>query len=204
MSEIIRLIIMIGEIVGFGIFSIIFIFNRYNKLKEDTEKVELKGIIKSDSILFGILNIILICVFCFSFPNLIFLSYGKMIFLSAIELGIIATIIGAHITDTHSVIAGIMFVIMIVGFITLICTIVFSFSKNEPIPVFKKVITQNEEIKVSYFIDKDEYLEKHILSKKILNEEKRETDKDYIVTTEDVFYILHTGDNQEIKLIETD
>lgn len=204
MSEIIRLIIMIGEIVGFGIFSIIFIFNRYNKLKEDTEKVELKGIIKSDSILFGILNIILICVFCFSFPNLIFLSYGKMIFLSAIELGIIAMIIGAHITDTHSVIAGIMFVIMIVGFITLICTIVFSFSKNEPIPVFKKVITQNEEIKVSYFIDKNEYLEKHILSKKILNEEKRETDKDYIVTTEDVFYILHTGDNQEIKLIETD
>ena len=204
MPTYLRLIIMLGEIIGFSIYSIIFIFYRYNKLKEDTEEVKLKSIIKSDSIFFGILNIILICVFCFSFPNLIFLSYWKMICLSAIELGMIAIIIGAHITDTHAVIAAIMVVIAIIGFAALICTIVFSFSKNEPIPVFKKVITQNEEIKVSYFIDKDEYLEKHILSKKILNEEKRETDKDYIVTTEDVFYILHTGDNQEIKLIETD
>lgn len=204
MPTYLRLIIMLGEVIGFSIFSIIFIFYRYNTLKKDTERIQLKSIIKSDSILFGILNVILISVFCFSFPHLIFFSYGKMICLSIIEIGIIAMIIGASICDNHSVVAGIMLVIALVGVLTLICTIVFSFSKSEPIPVFKKVITENEEIKVSYSIDKDEYLEKHILRKQILNQEKRETDKDYIVTTEDVFYILHTGDNQEIKLIETD
>ena len=82
MSEIIRLIIMIGEMIGFIIFSIVFVMKcdkrRRNRDKEYTEE-KLKKAKKINIIYLTVKNIIIMAVFFFSCPQLVFLSYHKII-----------------------------------------------------------------------------------------------------------------------------
>lgn len=92
MPTYLRLIIMLGEIIGFIVFSIIRINYYRNNMRSD-----LKGI----SIYYIILNVMLVSTFFFSFPTIIFLSYSKIICLSCMFTTFLMLSIGG-IIDNNS------------------------------------------------------------------------------------------------------
>ena len=92
MPTYLRLIIMLGEVIGFIVFSI-FRINYYRNNK----KSDLKGI----SIYYIILDVLLVGTFFFSFPTMIFLSYSKIICTSCLFITSLMLSIGG-IIDNNS------------------------------------------------------------------------------------------------------
>lgn len=103
MPTFLRLIIMLGEIFGFIIVSIIRVNKREKKRrvcgiysKKETNEAK-----KSD-IKFAIVNnIIIVLIFFFSFYRLIFLSYHKMIYLSVFIVLAILYFLGDYLYENN-------------------------------------------------------------------------------------------------------
>ena len=182
MSEIIRLLIMIGEIIGFIIFSIIFVMKCDKKRRDSGEYTEekLKRIKKNNIIYFTVNNIIIMSVFFFSCPQLVFLSYHKMIYLSLIIIGSIVISLGYYMIDVYFggyakntvkenvasfIIFPLGFIMMVIGLVVSICV---SLSGEYGIE-FKTCINQEEtveaiypefigETKIGHIEDSDKYI----------------------------------------------
>lgn len=102
----IRLIIMIGEIIGLGIAS--FLFMKKNIKLAEVEhklKVSFRYVITSfDTWFVIILNIINICIFVFSFYDLRFCSYHKLVLVSLFTIFAILFITNALYYEKHIII----------------------------------------------------------------------------------------------------
>ena len=198
MSEIIRLIIMIGEIIGFLVLSLFVLHRHYKKCRKEGIMWKMKRYV-----IYAIIsNMLIILFFAFSFPNLKFLSYNKLIYFSIGMIFLYATKILLFIDEYYK--ENTIFSLTGTGLIIVVVLIIVgSFLDNRVLIQFKECTNKQESIETIY-IEDNSYLKKHIISTTILDEEKRKSDEDYIVTTEDTVYILHTDDNKEIKLIEND
>ena len=162
MSEIIRLIIMIGEIIGFIIFSIIFVMKCDKKRRgydDYTEKKQKKAK-KVNIIYFIVNNIIIISAFFILCPQLLFLSYHKIIYLSLIIVAFIVIslgyyMLGAVISGHHVDITKENIACFITGLGASIIIILIVFYCNGPLGdeyriQFKDCIDQKETIETIY------------------------------------------------------
>ena len=183
MSEIIRLIIMIGEIIGFIFFSIIFVMKcdkrRRNSDEEYTEE-KLKKAKKINIIYLTINNIIIMAVFFLSCPQLVFLSYHKTIYLSIIIVASILIFLGYYMVNADltryaekTIKSWIAIFMIAIGFIMMALflpsNILVSVNSANYTLEFKTCINQEETVetiypefvgntKIGHFEDSDKYI----------------------------------------------
>lgn len=169
MPTFLRLIIMLGEIFGF-ISVLIIPGNKLDKKDRACGRYSEKKIneAKKSDIKFAIVNIIIIVlIFFFSFPQLIFLSYHKMIYLSVLIGANLFLFLGLYLQSDNSkknvyftVKERIGTAIAIVSSITLIVfgiiLIVFSIFGGK-ITKIKVLTDQKENVEIIYpeFIDEN-------------------------------------------------
>lgn len=150
MPTYIRLIIMIGEMIGLGIVSVLII-----KKEMKLEEIETKekqtfrdAFVGSDVWLFIILNIINICIFVFSFYDLRFCSYHKLVLISSFTIFTILFIITVLYHKKHTIffitatISLFVEILLVCGFMTSLIAPLAGVS-NELIPI-KKVINEEK------------------------------------------------------------
>lgn len=135
MPTYLRLIIMLGEVIGFLAFTIIRFIQVYHK-EDGIED-------KSEIVLASICNAFLIIGFIFGFWKYTFLSYNKMIFLSLFIISIIIFKVAIVIDDNHESISTIMFCIGMIGAIAAFVIILISFFNPNFIP-FKTCINEEK------------------------------------------------------------
>lgn len=101
MPTALRIIIFAVEVVGFIIFSVLSIRKFYKRYKvKGYSNYEIKEKVRYDIIYLSINNIIIICLFLFTYPTFIFLSYSKMLLLSIVVLGsVLAVVVLGYIPD---------------------------------------------------------------------------------------------------------
>jgi len=164
MSEIIRLIIMIGEMIGFIIFSIVFVMKcdkrRRNRDKEYTEE-KLKKAKKINIIYLTVKNIIIMAVFFFSCPQLVFLSYHKIIYLSIIIVASILIFLGYYMVNADltryaekTIKTWIAIFMMAIGIVMMVLflpsNILVSVNSENYTLEFKTCINQEETVETIY------------------------------------------------------
>ena len=181
MSGIMSLLIMIGEIIGFIIFSIILVIECDKKRKDNGQYTEgeIKKAKKSNIIYIIINNIIIIAMFFFSCPRLIFLSHHKTIYLSIIFVSSISTLLGyyiggANLFDRVTPSPKVWISVILAGagvaisLLVLIANVALAFHEEYVIE-FKTCINQKEtvetiypefigESKIGHFEDSDKYI----------------------------------------------
>ena len=189
MSEIIRLLIMIGEMVGFLIFSIYVLYKHHERCMKNSEMQNMKRYIRY-AIEGNIFNIL---VFALSYPGFRFLSYNKLITFSIVITLLFITKLMIFIFTNYSknnVCMGVCIVSVPLFLTFFVCLILGSFEVPNVCLNFVETIDKHEEITELYFTDNISF-EKHTVYTTFLDHDRRESDERYLVTTEDVFYILH-------------
>lgn len=160
MPTFLRLIIMLGEIFGFIIISIVLI--RKNDITiRNTYTERMINKIKKDNIIYVIGNsIIIVLIFILSFPQLIFLSYHKMIYLSVFIVFAVLNMLGDYVFNDNikemlsktskkvSIAVGVCTVSKYAQIINIILIFGFSFWGN--INKFKVLIDQKENVEIIY------------------------------------------------------
>lgn len=95
MPTALRIIIFAVELVGFIIFSVVSIRKFYKRYKvKGYSNGHIKEYLRHDIIYLSINNIIIICLFLFTYPTFIFLSYSKMLLLSIVVLDSVLAVVG--------------------------------------------------------------------------------------------------------------
>lgn len=162
MPNFLRLIIMLGEMIGFVIISI-FLVHKYDKKRRGYVKITEQVIEKDkkdDIVFFALGGVILLFILIFGFRQLIFLSYYKMIslFFCSIDWIIIYLargIISYKLYEEHRSIKEISdsitkgAFINLYGFTLLLMVVVISF-RGVDHSIFKTYIEQKEEIETIY------------------------------------------------------
>ena len=160
MPTFLRLIIMLGEIFGFIIISIVLIRKNDITIRNMyTERMINK--IKKDNIIYVIGNsIIIVLIFILSFPKLIFLSYHKMIYLSVFIVFAVLNMLGDYVFNDNikemlsktskkvSIAVGVCTVSKYAQVICIILIFVLSFTGN--ITEFKVLTDQKENVEIFY------------------------------------------------------
>lgn len=148
MPTYLRLIILIGEVIGFLVFSIIMCRRSYREYKKGNYS---KGALKFDFGYFALSSIIVIGMLFFSFPTLIFASYNKMLLLTSfIVFVILMTLGGSIIYDTNEVagaLIGIFSFILVIS--VLVIAIVFSAMSTQVITI-SSCIEEKQDTEVVY------------------------------------------------------
>lgn len=95
MPTALRIIIFAVELVGFIIFSVVSIRKFYKRYKvKGYSNDKIKGKVRYDIKYFTINNMILICLFLFTYPSFVFLSYSKMLLLSIAVICSVLMVVG--------------------------------------------------------------------------------------------------------------
>ena len=122
MPTFLRLIILLGEVIGFLAYTIIRIIMAYRRDKKIKDKSEI--------ILAIICNVVIIIGFIFGCFQLTFLSYNKIIFISSFIIFILSFKFGLTIFDKHDNIGALLGIIGFLGSLTICITIIVSFFTN--------------------------------------------------------------------------
>lgn len=146
MPTYLRLLIMIGEIIGLMWYS----FNVLKKEYTDKDKkFNISVIINtSDGKMFTILNIINILIFIFSFCDLIFCSYHKLIMLSCYTIGVITLFLNikkAGQSSFVSILCCISLTVALIAVIASAISLVMLFTDEENIFIDTKQTIKEEE-----------------------------------------------------------
>lgn len=142
MPTYLRLIIMLGEIIGLLIFSFIrcrqdikaYRKDKYNKVNISTLKISI--------IYYAICNIIILFIFIFTFPSYIFLSYSKLILLTIAVVSSFLPSIFLTKYEEHSGICAIVFFLFCAGIVSTGVITAFSFCSPEDFIHFKACINE--------------------------------------------------------------
>lgn len=151
MPAYIRLIIMIGEIIGLGIVSIVFMRKAIKEAKAEQElKVNFRYVITAfDTWLIIILNIINICIFVFSSYNLQFCSYQKLVLVSLFTIFSILFIIISMYQEPHKIHFSIFIISFLVDILVL-CGFIASLIEPVEWIHIKKVINEENTEELIY------------------------------------------------------
>ena len=200
MSEIVRLLIMVGELMGFYVFSMYVLYRHYKRCTRNNQMKKMKTYIWY-AVEGNIFNII---VFTLSYPGFRFLSYNKLIMFSAIIV-LFFIIKLAIFIDTNYRENNICLTIMLVSGVMftsfLLTLIVGSFEVPTVYFNFEESLGQKEVIEEVISANNISF-EKHTVYTTVLHPDRRESDERYITTSEDVFFILNENGKKGTKFIE--
>ena len=168
MPTFLRLIIILGEIFGF-ISVLIIPGNKLDKKDRACGRYSEKKIneAKKSDIKFAIVNIIIIVlIFFFSFPQLIFLSYHKMIYFSFLIVFNILFYLGMYIRidrgedlwfSTKKRIGSHIALVSLITMMVCVAMILFFYVSRDEIVKFKVLTDQKERVEIIYpeFIDEN-------------------------------------------------
>ena len=143
MPTYLRLIIMLGEIVGLLIFSFVRCKQHIKVYKKDKYNAVCRSDLKVSIVYYSICNIIILFIFTFSFPSYIFLSYNKLILITIAVITSFLPYVFIIKLEKYMLISAILFFLLVVGMVSTVVITVFSFCAPEELIQFK--IYSNEE-----------------------------------------------------------
>ena len=200
MSEIVRLFIMVGELMGFYIFSMYVLYKHYKRCTRDNQMKKMKTYIRY-AVEGNIFNIL---VFTLSYPGFRFFSYNKLIMFSAI-IGLFFILKLVIFIDTNYRENSVCLTIMLCSgilFTSFILTLILgSFEVPMAYFNFEESLDKNEVIEEVISANNISF-EKHTVYTRVLHPDRRESDENYIITSEEVYYILHEDDKKDQRFIE--
>ena len=142
MPTYLRLIVMLGEIIGFSLFSFFRCKNFYRAYQKD--KKEKLSDLRISIVYYSICNSIILFIFLFSFPSYIFLSYSKLILIS---IAVFTALIpfGLFVTNSlekHPGISALILLLLLFGGVSSIVSTVYSFCAPQDWIQFKTCIQE--------------------------------------------------------------
>lgn len=251
MSAFFRILIFVGEFIILWIFTF-FAIRKIRKRRKKTK--ELYGLYKKAKIYnilyFSLNNIILICIFLFTYSSFVFLSYNKMIMMASFIFiyifltsmwyndesfdNSVSAFIGKMVCVFAAVI-GLFFMHyatinesafpnkicvdqkesteIIYPCVNLkdkakigysldsdgkICTYNFYYEINGDI--YGELLNNKDSYKIIPIKNKDSYLIKYIVTKTFLNKEKKETDKNYKYSEDEITYKFYLNKNDLVEI----
>ena len=142
MPTYLRLIIMLGEVIGFYIFSFIRCRQDFKAYKEDKNNETNRSNLKVSIIYYSICNSLILFIFIWSFYSYIFLSYSKLILVTIAVITSLLPYIFSKCMEKHDGIATLLFFIFIIGAVYSIVITIFSFCAPEQLIQFKTCINE--------------------------------------------------------------
>lgn len=146
MPTYLKLIIMLGEIIGLFIFSFIRCRQYFKAYKEDKYNEDKRSDLKVSIIYYAICNSIILFVFIFAFPSYMFLSYSKLILTTIAVIISFLPYVFSIMSEKHIWIGGLIFVLFVFGGVFTIVITIFGFCAPEEFMQFKTCINEEKYI----------------------------------------------------------
>ena len=144
MPTYLKLIIMLGEMIGLLIFSFIRCRKEFKAYKENKYNETCRSDLKISIIYYAICNSIILFIFIFAFPSYMFLSYSKLILLTiAVASSFLPSIFVTNYEE-HRGICTIVFFLFLVGTVSTGVIAGFSFRAPEDFIHFKTCINEEK------------------------------------------------------------